>query len=251
MGESTPFQNACNPQQQTGGYVYTAFKDWFHLHYQLLKDFSAPSVAFVGLVLTAIVAIAGFRSFGRWKREKIEERRIEVALDALAIAYEAKFRFEIIRSRLFLDGEAEEIDQKFGEKTYEAISHREAQKSPYAVLKRLRRNNGFFERVNAIEPRFMAIFGSDTTKIFQCIYRAQIMVGTAAQALYDEGRIDHDPTDTDSKQRARQWRSDVYASPGKIEPYDNVGQKVLEFQSGIEKLCRPIVDATFGRRRKT
>ena len=74
-----------------------AFKDWFHFHYQLLKDFVPSIVALLGLGLTAVIAIAGFKSFGRWKREKIEERRIEVALDALAIAYEARFRFESIR----------------------------------------------------------------------------------------------------------------------------------------------------------
>jgi hypothetical protein len=47
-----------------------AFKDWFHLHYQLLKDFVPSIVALLGLGLTAVIAIAGFKSFGRWKREK-------------------------------------------------------------------------------------------------------------------------------------------------------------------------------------
>lgn len=35
---------------------------------------------------------------GRWKREKLEERRIEAALDALTLAYETKFVFRDIRS---------------------------------------------------------------------------------------------------------------------------------------------------------
>jgi len=34
----------------------------------------------IGLIVTTIIAIGGFRTFGRWKREKIEERRIDVAL---------------------------------------------------------------------------------------------------------------------------------------------------------------------------
>ena len=90
-----------------------AFKDWFHLHYQPLKDFVPSIVALLGLGLTAVIAIAGFKSFGRWKREKIEERRIEVALDALAIAYEARFRFESIRSRFTRKHEYADIDEPF------------------------------------------------------------------------------------------------------------------------------------------
>jgi hypothetical protein len=46
------------------------------------------------------LAIVGLRTFGKWKREKIEEKRIDVAIEALAIAYEAQLVFERIRSRI-------------------------------------------------------------------------------------------------------------------------------------------------------
>jgi hypothetical protein len=67
--------------------------------------------------------------------------------------------------------------------------------------------------------------------------------------LYEEGRIEPDPADMDTRERLRLLRVDVFASPGKFEPYDKVGQKIVEFQTRIEALCRPIVDAKFGRRR--
>jgi hypothetical protein len=35
-----------------------------------------------GLITTIIIAIAGFRTFGKWRREKLEEKRIEVATTA-------------------------------------------------------------------------------------------------------------------------------------------------------------------------
>jgi hypothetical protein len=44
----------------------------------------------VGFGITTVIAFSGFRTFGRWKREKVEERRIEIALDALALAYESR-----------------------------------------------------------------------------------------------------------------------------------------------------------------
>ena len=170
-----------------------AFKDWFHLHYQLLKDFVPSIVALLGLGLTAVIAIAGFKSFGRWKREKIEERRIEVALDALAIAYEARFRFESIRSRFTREDEYEDIDEPSKGDAFVVITHREGQRSPYAVLKRMDNNHKFFERVFDIEPKFMAIFGAETEEIFAELYDAKRTVETAAEALYEEARIEHDP----------------------------------------------------------
>jgi hypothetical protein len=50
------------------------------------------------LALTLGIAFFGFRSFERWKREKIEEKKIDVAVEALAIAYESKYVFDHIRS---------------------------------------------------------------------------------------------------------------------------------------------------------
>ena len=47
-----------------------------------------------GLVLTGIVSTFGLRTFGKWQRETIEERRIEVAVEALSlyVSVEVDFR---------------------------------------------------------------------------------------------------------------------------------------------------------------
>ena len=153
--------------------------------------------------ITIGIAVGGFRTFGRWKREKIEERRIEVALDALALAYESKFRFERIRSRLLRDSEWVDIDQNlYGEEASLFSKHRDGQRGPYAVLKRLDNSEEFFERVSKIEPKFMAIFGADTTQIFSILYEAKLKVQTAAEALLEEYAIEHDPSDTDARDRS-------------------------------------------------
>jgi hypothetical protein len=228
--------------------VFEGFKDWFHLHYQILKDFAAPSVALLGLLLTVGIAIAGFKSFGRWKREKIEERRIEVALDALAIAYEARFRMEAIRSRFPRESELVDERKKNADGSYVAATLREGQSGPYAVLKRLRANGDYWETVYKIEPKFMAIFGAETQEIFQLLYDAKTIVETSASALFEEAIIEHDPDDREIRERLRKLRVDAFASKGKNEDDDRVGQKILEFQKQVESLCRPIVDQTFGRR---
>jgi len=227
--------------------LWVAFKDSFHLHYQLLKDFVPSVVALLGIALTAAVAIAGFRSFGHWRREKIEERRIEVALDALAIAYESGFRFEGIRSTVLREDEYADIDAPSKDPS-RFIVHRDGQRSPYAVLKRMRNNHEFFRKVFDIEPKFMAVFGAETEEIFAQLYDAKQMVQTCAEALYEEARVEHDPSDQQARERMMQLRRTIYASKGKIADNDKVGQKVLDFKRRIEALCRPIVDQTYGRK---
>ena len=71
--------------------------DWFLAHYDVLKDFAGPIVSLLGIAAATIAAICGFRSFERWKREQLEERRIDVALEGLAIARETKYVFARIR----------------------------------------------------------------------------------------------------------------------------------------------------------
>ena len=47
--------------------------------------------------ITLCIAFGSFRTFGRWKREQIEERKLDGALEALSIAYEAQMVFEDIQ----------------------------------------------------------------------------------------------------------------------------------------------------------
>jgi hypothetical protein len=74
--------------------------EWFSMHYEVLKDFAGPTVTLLGFGVTAIIAYFGFRNFERWKREQLEERRMEVAFQALKVAYQSTFVFEHIRSPL-------------------------------------------------------------------------------------------------------------------------------------------------------
>ena len=113
------------------------------------------------------------------------------------------------------------------------------------MLKRLEHHEEFFERVRKLEPKFMAVFGGDTEEIFSLLFGAKSTVVSTAEALIDEYRVELDATDTEGRERRKRWRSIVFASPGKIEPDDDVGTKVLEFKSLIEKRCRPIVDREF------
>jgi hypothetical protein len=90
----------------------------------------------LGLLLTLGIAVGGFRTFQRWKREKIEETRIGVAIDTLALMYESKFVFENIRSEMSFPYEWQDMPEPY----------RKASGPFYAVLKRIEAHKDFFER---------------------------------------------------------------------------------------------------------
>jgi hypothetical protein len=214
-------------------------QNWFCAHYEVLKDFAGLAITTVGLIVTAILAIAGLRTFGRWRREKVEEKKIEIAIDALAIGYEARLVFGRIRSRLVRNYEYDDLPP-------ESTPERRNQKGgPYVVLKRINSESEFFERAMKAEPKFVALFGTEGENIFELLFSILRNVQVTAEALIDEYRIEPEPTDQETRERRREWRATIFASPGKPAADDEVGKQLQEFRSRIEVLCRPIVEKEF------
>jgi hypothetical protein len=52
--------------------MWESTKAFLLSHYDLFKDFAAPVVAFIGVLVTGGLALKGLNSFERWRREKIE-----------------------------------------------------------------------------------------------------------------------------------------------------------------------------------
>jgi len=67
----------------------------------------------VGLIITVSIAV-GFRTFARWKREKIEEKQIYTAIEALALVYESRFIFDHIRSEASFPYEWKDMPEGYG-----------------------------------------------------------------------------------------------------------------------------------------
>ncbi|WP_210166314.1 hypothetical protein [Bradyrhizobium sp. LTSP857] len=214
--------------------------------YEFFKDFTAPVVALIGITVTGAMAGFGLRSFAKFKREKLEERRIEVALDALAIAYESKFVFQMVRVRAARQDEySDYVDDSSGA----PLTLRKDQRGAYAVLKRLQSHNELFVSVYKIEPRFMAVFGADTEAIFSSLHSARNQLEAAAQTLFEIGRIEDDPGDRSTGEDKRQLKAFIFRGPTEEKENDKIGDLVDGFQAKIEAICRPIVDQQYAKQK--
>lgn len=191
----------------------------------------------IGFSITLCIAFGSFRTFGRWKREQIEERKLDVALEALSIAYEAQMVFEDIQRPFIGQHEWQNMpDEELNQE------EKDRRKSLYAVINRLDRHVSYFERVLSLQPKFMAVFGSETKSSFMKLFRAQRGIQAAIEVLMF---MDH-PIRPDEKGTVAQLRSDIWNTkgPGADEPERNK-KLVLEFQSDIERICAPLVSLKF------
>jgi hypothetical protein len=193
----------------------------------------------LGLLITVSIATIGFRTFNKWRREKIEERRIEVAFEALEIAYQTKFVFQNIRSPVAEGWEWANMERRNGE-TDDAFNRR----GPfYATFERIKANKDFFQRAWTAQPRCMAVFGSDIENTFLKLHRARRHVEVAAQMLAQR-QTEHygGPNDQATRELYEQLRRDM-SDHGDFEPErDRVARLIREFISEVEAAARPLVD---------
>jgi hypothetical protein len=194
----------------------------------------------VGMMLTLGIAATGFRTFDRWKKEKLEEKRIETAIDALSMVYESKFIFDHIRSGFVFEGEAKELPTRVGES--DALWR--ARGRYFAILKRIEANREFFERAWKLQVRCAAIFGPKVEDTFLLLQRARREVEVSAGMLLD----DPEPqvASEDNKRTWRELHDNVWAPQAKLPGHsDNIGKMLNDFREQVERLCRPIVDHQF------
>jgi hypothetical protein len=198
-----------------------------------------------GLVLTATIAAVSLRTFNSWKREKIEERKIELAFDALAIAYESRFIFGHISTAFTFAGEHQVMEKLPGESDDEW-----SRRGTYhAIFKRIEANKEFFDRVWKLQPRFMAAFGPGTEEIFLLLHQSRRDVEVAAGMLGQEDKMYREGND----KLQRSWKKaprDLWPT-GEFEPEkDVVSRRLEDFQKRMEKICKPIIDREYVRMQK-
>jgi hypothetical protein len=212
---------------------------FFLAHYDAFKDFAGPIVA-------SVIAFFGFRSFRRWKREQLEGRRMEIAFEALKLAYQSTYVFDNIRSPLIEAYEWADMPQNTGDN-----EDKRSRRGPfYAVSKRIQANKEFFKSVWDVQPACMAIFGAEIQDTFIELHKARRAVEVACQMLYNH--VDDVPLVPDpQKSLWQQLRADICGAEGVLtKEGDRVGRRLTAFKDGIERVCQPAVKHRIGKRRR-
>lgn len=195
----------------------------------------------VGFAITIGIAVGGFRTFGRWRREQLEARRIDIALEALSIAYESKAVFARIRDPRGFEGEWETMPVKEGESDID----RSMRGGPYATLVRLKAERDYFDRVARLQPKAVAVFGKTAEDAFDHFGRAENFVRTsAAQLTWFVPPSPSNPT-KEGFDQMMVMRGDLWTA---FFAPDRVENELLEFQAGVGRTFRHVVSRNYSRR---
>jgi|ERR1700730_100701 hypothetical protein len=163
----------------------------------------------IGFIITISIAIGGFKSFNRWKREKLEDKKIDVAFEALALAYEAKYVFAYLQPPAGFSGGAHPVRDDW--------------------RKRVEESHDFFDRIWKIQPKCMAFFGPEVEEIFSILHEA-LMRFQSAQTFRDS-----------HPERERV----AHAEGGSANRRPTIYDDIEEFRKRLEDICRPIIDRQY------
>jgi hypothetical protein len=193
----------------------------------------------IGYAITIVIAIGGFKSFSRWRREQLEAKRIDVAIEALTVAYKTKFVFEHIRGAMASGNEWDDMP-KLPDDTDDKRQRRGAF---YAAAKRIHLNKEYFDGLWQLQPKFMAVFGPQTESTFVKVHKARRNIEVAAQMLYEQAlETDRHVSDEDTRKMYKELRGHLWAPIAKHGGgEDEVGKFLEEFQREIEAICLPLL----------
>ncbi len=195
-----------------------------------------------GFVITIIIAVGGFQSFGRWQRQKIEEKRIDTAIDALVLIREMIWVFDNIRSPMAFDYEWKDMPEIASEEE----DKRRSRGSFYTILKRIEGHRDFFDRAWKLQIRCGALFGQRAEDALLLVQKARREVEVSAGMLMRDSS-----PQVRTEDNTRTWekfRTDVWAGYGEaMGVRDTVSEKLQECSRTVEAICRPAVDRQFGK----
>jgi hypothetical protein len=115
----------------------------------------------------------------KWRVEQVGKRQCELAEEALAPIFEAQDVFDNVRSPFGFAGEgaSRERSDDESDKTRKTLDHQ------FVPIERLNSHAEYFRRVQAIRPRFKAIFGSNATSSLDEIFKIRNEIVVASRML--------------------------------------------------------------------
>lgn len=116
-------------------------------------------------IAIAFAAYIGRNTFSDWKRQKQEERRIEVAERTLTLAYRLRYDFHSVRTPLIDQNELDEADSVLRQDSgdwwdQQSDELKRRARTAQAIMNRLRRHHDDWQKIWELKPLALAFFGT-------------------------------------------------------------------------------------------
>ena len=188
-----------------------------------------PSIVTAGTAIFGVfLAKAGLE---KWRRETIGKRKAELAEEVLADFYQARDVINAARSPGSFSEEGN--TRQKAERETEADTRR--LNAYYSVAERLFNKGEFFAELHARRYRYLALFGTNSVKSYDELFRIRSEITTSVQMLvmtYDKRQFGSLPQD------CRNWEGIIWEG---INKDDRIPARLTEIVEAVEKTCRPAI----------
>ena len=190
------------------------------------------TLAGAGAIIYA--AKVGANTFDSWKRQKQEERRMDVAERILTLAYKLKYNFQSVRAPLIEGHELEAAEKLLSEQQPEwwgglDDAGQKRARTGQAVFNRLKRHNHDWEQIWELKPLALAYFSPKVEVELDKFWQQYVAVQVAAEAYAHDGG--------DDKEFAAQLRQDLW----RLGEGGRVGRVIDGAVTALEIELRPVI----------
>lgn len=207
---------------------------------QITSSIIIPAVSAMATIGAALVAVWGIMT---WRREHVGKKRIDLAEDVLALAYEAKDFYEAVRMPLGREGDGSSRQKLLDEIEAETRMLNEA----FIQIERCNNRPDLFPKLRTLRYRFMAQNGRDAGKLLEELSNVRHDISRPYWKLLL--RINHLRRKHSSKRGSAKYNDDLNEIWEEIareidgfddeasDTEDAVLRKVDQLVLDIEKIC--------------
>jgi hypothetical protein len=185
------------------------------------------------------VAYKGASAFDMWRRQKIEERRMDAAERSLTLAYRVRRALSSIRHPMMwaaeLGSAAKVLVEKGADPKTMGNPAMGKRTQAQATLDRVGRFSAEWDEMAAITPIAAALFGSELELTLERLWRQRNVVTSAAEDYADD--------DGSDPKHSRNVRADLWEALGKHKDEDKVAAEITAAVADIEATLLPIIRA--------
>ena len=178
-----------------------------------------------------VVAIPAFRGLNSWRVQLLGKKKIELAEEALVLAYELQAAIEWARHPVSYGGEGQERPNR----DQETDAIRNTNDSYYSRVSRLNESMEQFSRLRALQMLFRAHFANEAQEALSTFFITRNRINSAVGMLINHAGERDYPVGLRQADQEIIWDHSTQDQP------DETRRTINDAVSEIERVCRPIL----------